>query len=693
MSEKTGKGDAREEAETKAQKRIAELSKKIHYYNEQYYMHDRSEISDYDFDMMLEELIRLEKEYPEHIQLNSPSQRVGGTITKVFPTVRHNYPMLSLSNTYSHEEITDFETRIHKLIEDEPDYICELKFDGVAISLTYENGLLVRAATRGNGTEGDEITANAKTIRTIPLRITGDDIPPVFEVRGEVFLSRENFDRINKEIAEENKVREEAGKKTQNLLANPRNATSGTIKMQDSSVVAKRKLDCYIYDMKGENLPFGNHAEALQALKKWNFNVSDTYRRCKSIEEITEFISVWEKQRDTLPLDIDGIVIKVNDFRLREELGSTAKSPRWAIAYKYKAESAKTILESVDYQVGRTGKVTPVANLKPVFLAGTTVKRASLHNADEIERLDLHVGDTVHVEKGGEIIPKITAVDTAARSHGLKISFTQKCPECLTPLVRTEGEADHFCPNREGCPPQIKGAIEHFISRKAMDINSLGTKTIALFYEKELLRNVADLFLLKNKKEEILTLPSFKEKSVNNIIEGIEAAKAKPFSKVLFALGIRFAGETVADKLAQHFKNIESLAAASTEELVAVHDIGERIAESVVAYFSSGKNKEIVQTLREAGLQFEAKEEEPVLGAGVLSGKKFVITGTFEQKTRNELKQLVKDKGGKLVSALSGSVDYLLAGDKAGPSKLKKAEKLGVELMSEEEFLNLISSE
>ncbi|MBK6264133.1 NAD-dependent DNA ligase LigA [Marivirga sp. S37H4] len=664
---------------TEAKKRIAELSEKLHYYNYKYYQESISEISDYEFDMLLKELITLEEEFPEFKSPDSPSQRVGGTVTKQFDTVVHKIPMLSLGNTYSKEELEDFDKRVAKGLDEPYEYFCELKFDGVAISLHYERGSLVRAVTRGDGTKGDDITNNAKTIRSIPLKIRGDNFPDYFEARGEVFLPREVFNEINRERESEEKA----------LLANPRNAASGTLKMQDSAVVAKRKLDCYLYSYTGEDLPINSHEEGIKQLEQFGFNVSQTYRKCENIEEVFAFINEWEKKKLALPLDIDGIVIKVNSIPQQEQLGFTAKSPRWAISYKYKAESATTVLNEITYQVGRTGAVTPVANLRPVLLAGTTVKRASLHNANEIARLDLRVGDTVHVEKGGEIIPKITAVDLTKREVGSEaVDYITECPECGTPLVRTEGEAVHYCPNVKGCPPQIKGTISHFAQRKAADIDSIGERTIHLLYEKGLVRNIADLYDLTY--EDIYELEGFKDLSTKNLLQGIEESKKIPFENILFGLGIRFVGKTVAEKLAEYFKNIDNLAAANYEQLIEVPEIGERIAQSVVDYFKDLENIDLIERLKRAGLQMEIVEKQQVKVGNALEGKSLVVSGVFHHFGREEIKEVIKQHGGKVVSAISGKVDILVAGENMGPAKKDKAEKLGVSIISEEEFQSMI---
>jgi DNA ligase (NAD+) len=663
-----------------AQIQIAELTEKINYYNHKYYQESISEISDYEFDMLLERLIFLENGFPELRTEDSPSQRVGGTITKSFQTVYHRYPMLSLGNTYSEEELIEFDKRVDKGLGGQPyEYFCEQKFDGVAISLTYENGVLKQAATRGDGVRGDDITANAKTIRTLPLRLKADNLPEIFEVRGEVFMPLSSFNKLN----EDRKKAEEP------LLANPRNATSGTLKMQDSSIVAKRKLDCYVYSLIGEGIQATEHEESIHLMERWGFNVSPTYQKCKTIAEVFQYIQHWEKKRLELPLGTDGVVIKVNSSHQQEELGYTAKSPRWAIAYKYKAHNAATVLEDIAYQVGRTGAITPVACLTPVLLAGTVVKRASLHNANEIERLGLHLGDTVFVEKGGDIIPKVTGIDISQRKpESQPIQFISHCPECGTLLVRREGEAQHFCPNVKGCPPQIKGRIEHFIQRRAMDIDSLGKETIHLLYEKSLVKNPADLYQLTY--EDIYQLEGFKEQSTQNLLNGIEASKQVPFENVLFALGIRFVGRTVAEKLAQHFKNIDNLAQASYGELIEVPEIGERIAQSVVETFQDEDFRQMVETLKNAGLQLEIQEE--VKESNTLAGKSFVISGVFTTFGRDELKEKIKAHGGKIISSVSGNLDYLLAGENMGPAKRQKAESLGVKIISEQDFKEMIHS-
>ena len=673
--------------------RITGLTNEINRHNYQYYILDNPLISDYEFDMLLEELTRLEKEFPEFIMPDSPTQRVGADLTKEFVQVKHKYPMLSLGNTYSQEEIADFDLRVRKLLDNEiPEYICELKFDGVAIGLTYRNGKLVQAVTRGDGTQGDDVTANVKTIKSIPLNLFGD-FPEEFEVRGEIFMPRSSFNKLNEE-------REEIGLQ---LFANPRNAASGSLKMQDPAEVSKRNLDSYLYYLLGENLPADNHYQCMLKAKEWGIKTSPYLAKCHSLEEIFSFIDIWNTGRKELPFDIDGIVIKVNSYRQQELLGFTAKSPRWAIAYKFKAERVSTPLLSVDYQVGRTGTVTPVANLKPIFLAGTTVKRASLHNADIIKKLDLHEGDHVFVEKGGEIIPKVISADPEHRATGAApISFISNCPECGTLLQREEGEAAWYCPNETGCPPQIKGRLEHFISRKAMNIDSLGEGKIELLFDKGLVHDVADLYDLKY--EDLFGLEkvyeakegqkskkiSFREKTVENILQGIEASKSTSFDRVLYALGIRFVGETVAKKLAYHFGDIDRLIIASFDELKEVEEIGEKIAGSVATFLQNSSNLIIINRLKDKGIRFELEQTGPAIIEDRLGGKTIVISGVFQKYSRDQLKELIEKYGGKNTGSVTGKTDYLLAGEGMGPAKMKKAEELGVVVISEDEFLKMI---
>jgi DNA ligase (NAD+) len=664
--------------------RIETLRNELEHHNHLYYVLSKPEISDYEFDLKLKELQELEEKHPEFQDEHSPTKRVGGDITKKFPTVVHKYPMLSLSNSYSVEEIMEFENRIKKLYSGELSYVCELKYDGVAIGITYKDGKLLRAVTRGDGEKGEEITNNVKTIRTIPLKLKGNDYPEEFEVRGEIFMPHDAFQKLNQE-------REERGEE---LLMNPRNTASGTLKLQDSSVVASRKLDCFLYGVYAESKVVDNHFESVMKAKSWGFKVPPIEKRfietVSGIEGIMQFINYWEKHRSSLPFDIDGVVIKVNDYAAQEQLGFTAKSPRWAIAYKFKAEKALTKLVDITYQVGRTGAITPVANLEPVLLAGTTVKRASLHNADQIAKLDLRVGDKVYVEKGGDIIPKITGIEIGQRDlFSSPLNYITHCPECNTELVRNEGEAQHFCPNVYGCPPQIKGRIEHFISRKAMDIDGMGPETIEQLYSAGLINHAGDLYRLT--KEDLLPLERMAEKSVFNLLQGIENSKKQPFERVLYALGIRFVGETVAKKLARHFKSIDKLIEANEEELVAVDEIGEKIAQSVIHFFAEPKNMEVLSALREAGLCFEISEDAQAMqSSGVLKGKTFVVSGVFESISRDELKALIETHGGKLVGSVSGNTDYLVAGENMGPSKKEKAEKLGINLISEKEFLAMV---
>lgn len=666
---------------SEAQKEIQRLSRELKQHNYNYYALAQPTISDQEFDKMLEKLAGLEKDFPEYASPDSPTRKVGGEITKTFRTVRHHYPMLSLGNTYSEQDLLDFDKRIKKLIGENFQYVCELKFDGVAIGLTYRNGALVQAVTRGDGVKGDDVTTNIKTIKTIPNRLEGTGIPAEFEVRGEIFMHRKAFARLNAERVEQNEM----------TFANPRNFAAGTIKMQDSGEVARRPLDCFLYFLLGEKLPYKTHFESMEALRKWGFHVSEHVRLCNSVSKVLDFIHEYEKKRHEFSFDIDGIVIKVNNYGQQEELGFTAKSPRWAIAYKYKAEEAETLLESISYQVGRTGAVTPVANLKPVQLGGTTVKRATLHNANEIERLDLRAGDTVLVEKGGEIIPKVISVNFEKRPQGLSPTrFLSKCPECGTELVRNEGEVVYYCPNDTGCPPQIVGRMQHFISRRAMDIQGMGSETIELFYRKGLLNNIADMYELKDREETLLELERFGERSVANLLEGIERSKEMPFERVLFGLGIRYVGETVARKLAAHFKDIEHLSLAGMEELVSVDEIGDRIAESILAFFSVPAHKTLVEVLQAHGLQFHSEEKEIRLQSNLLEGKTFLISGVFENHSREELKDLIESNGGKMLSSVSSNLSYLVAGENMGPSKREKAEKLKISIISDEELLNML---
>ncbi|MFM7023830.1 MAG: NAD-dependent DNA ligase LigA [Flavobacteriales bacterium] len=665
-----------------AQQRIAALSQELEEHNHRYYILSSPTISDYDFDMLLKELQQLEEQFPELALENSPTKRVGGGITKEFVTVKHKYPMLSLSNSYSREELIDFENRLRKLTTAEPEYACELKYDGVALGITYKNGELVQAVTRGDGVQGDDITANVRTIRSVPLKLKGN-YPAEFEIRGEVFLPHKAFEKINEE-------KREAGEQ---LAANPRNTASGTLKMQDSGVVAKRGLDCYLYSLLGENLPFDNHFDSLKAAGEWGFKVPSADNRflmkTSTIDGILEFINYWNEERKNLPFDVDGVVIKVNQFSIQRQLGTTAKSPRWAIAYKFQTERACTKLHKVTYQVGRTGAITPVANLEPVLLLGTTVKRASLHNADIVENLDVREGDYVYVEKGGEIIPKIVGVDLAQRSvDSQPLQYITHCPECATALVRREGEAQHYCPNEAGCPPQIKGKMYHYISRKAMNIDGLGEETIDQLYDSGLIRTIADIYNLTF--DQVVKMERMAEKSANNLLAGIEASKSIPFERVLFALGVRHVGETVAKKLAVHFKNIDALMVASSEELALVEDVGEKIAISVKEYFSNSENVELIQKLKTAGLLFEAVEVVREGGSNILEGKSIVVSGVFKNFSRDSIKAEVEKHGGKNVGSISAKTSFVLAGENMGPEKLKKAEKLRVPVVSEEEFVAMI---
>ncbi|PXY02750.1 DNA ligase (NAD(+)) LigA [Marinifilum breve] len=664
-----------------AKLRIDELRNQLHTHNHNYYVLSQPSISDFDFDMLLKELMELEEKYPEFDDPNSPTQRVGSDINLEFNQVEHKYPMLSLGNTYSEDEIRDFETRIKKLIDGDIKYVCELKYDGTSISLTYKNGKLVQAVTRGDGVKGDDVTANVKTIRSVPLQLSGNDYPEEFEIRGEILMPFSVFEELNKE-------REEIG---ETPFANPRNAASGTLKMQNSAIVAKRKLDCYLYYLLGVNNPIREHFDNLQTAKNWGFKVPSHTALCNNIDEVIDFIKSWDEKRDSLPVPIDGIVIKVNSIDQQEELGFTAKSPRWAISYKYKAERVSTQLNQVTYQVGRTGSITPVANLEPVLLAGTTVKRASLHNADIINNLDLHEGDTVYVEKGGEIIPKIVGVDEDNRINGAdKIVFIENCPECNSELIRKEGEANHYCPNDRSCPPQIKGRIEHFISRRAMNIDGLGEETIDLLFKENLIKDIADLYILK--KEDIVPLERMGDKSADRILNSVQDSLQVPYERVLYALGIRYVGATVAKKLAKAIPSIDQLASSTLEELVEVDEIGNKIAESIVEYFSDEYHQELISKLKTYGLQLEKEVSDSGEGSNKLEGLSIVISGSFEKHSRDELKELIELHGGKNVGSISKKTSFLLAGEKIGPSKLAKVEKLGIPMISEDEFLEKINS-
>jgi len=656
-------------SEKEAGEKIKQLTVDLNHHNYLYYVKAQPVISDYEFDVMLQELIALEKQFPNLLTTESPSQRVGGFISKEFVTVTHSYPMMSLGNTYSEEELRDFDERVRKVIGSDFEYVCELKFDGVAIGLTYQNGKLLRAVTRGDGVRGDDVTTNVRTIRSIPLSLMGNNFPDKFEI---------TFERINAERADIGET----------PFANPRNSAAGTLKLQDSSEVARRKLDCFLYALYGD-FDFSTHYDGLKMAADWGFKISEHYQLCKSIEDVLTFIESWRKKRDLLPFDIDGIVIKVNNFRQQEELGFTAKSPKWAIAYKYKAESASTILNSVVYQVGRTGTITPVANLKPVLLAGTTVKRASLHNADQIQKLDLHMHDTVFVEKGGEIIPKITGVDFSMRQAGAKpVSYITHCPECGTELIRLEGEANHYCPNEEGCPPQIKGRLVHFTSRKAMNIDGLGVETIDQLVEAELLKNVADIYHLKSEK--LLQLERMGEKTVSNLFEAIEKSKQVPFERVLFAIGIRFVGDTTAKKLARHFGSYQKISQATLEELIQTPEIGDKIATSIFDFVRELENIKMVEQLQSAGLQFKLDKAAMQEAGSKLKGLSFVITGVFQKFERDKLKETIEINGGKVSGSLSSKTSYLLAGSDCGPAKLEKAEKLKINIISEDDFLKML---
>lgn len=658
--------------------RIDQLREELHTHNYNYYVLNAPVITDQEFDHLMRELQDLEAKHPEHFDPNSPSVRVGSDLNKNFKQVEHKYPMLSLGNTYSQAEVTEFYDRVSKSINEDFEICCEMKFDGTSISLTYEHGKLVQAVTRGDGVRGDDVTDNVKTIRTIPLILHGD-YPDSFEMRGEILMPWDVFEELNRE----RELREEP------LFANPRNAASGTLKSQNSAVVASRKLDAYLYYMLGENLPHDGHYENLMEAEKWGFKISHITKKVHSLQEIFDFINYWDVERKNLPVATDGIVLKVNSLRQQRNLGYTAKSPRWAIAYKFQAERALTRLNKVTYQVGRTGAVTPVANLDPVQLSGTTVRRASLHNADIIASLDLHIGDMVYVEKGGEIIPKITGVDIDSRSADAeKVEFITHCPECGSKLIRYEDEAAFYCPNETGCPPQIKGKIEHFISRRAMNIEGLGPETVDQFYQEGLIHNVADLYFLS--ANDICRLDRMGEKSADNIIQGIARSKEVPYERVLFALGIRFVGETVAKKVAKAFRSIDALAAANLDALIHVDEIGLKIAQSIISYFADEKNRELVERLRNAGLKLEADEEDLSGHTDILQGKSIVISGVFSRHSRDEYKELIEKHGGKNVGSISKKTSFILAGDNMGPSKLEKARSLGIAIIDENEFLSMI---
>lgn len=658
--------------------RIDQLREELHTHNYNYYVLNAPVITDQEFDHLMRELQDLEAKHPEHFDPNSPSVRVGSDLNKNFKQVGHKYPMLSLGNTYSQAEVTEFYDRVSKSLNEDFEICCEMKFDGTSISLTYEHGKLVQAVTRGDGVRGDDVTDNVKTIRTIPLILHGD-YPDSFEMRGEILMPWDVFEELNRE----RELREEP------LFANPRNAASGTLKSQNSAVVASRKLDAYLYYMLGENLPHDGHYENLMEAEKWGFKISHITKKVHSLQEIFDFINYWDVERKNLPVATDGIVLKVNSLRQQRNLGYTAKSPRWAIAYKFQAERALTRLNKVTYQVGRTGAITPVANLDPVQLSGTTVRRASLHNADIIASLDLHIGDMVYVEKGGEIIPKITGVDIDSRSADAeKVEFISHCPECGSKLIRYEDEAAFYCPNETGCPPQIKGKIEHFISRRAMNIEGLGPETVDQFYQEGLIHNVADLYSLS--ADDICRLDRMGEKSADNIIQGIARSKEVPYERVLFALGIRFVGETVAKKVAKAFRSIDALAAANLDALIHVDEIGLKIAQSIISYFADDKNRELVERLCNAGLKLEADEEDLSGHTDILQGKSIVISGVFSRHSRDEYKELIEKHGGKNVGSISKKTSFILAGDNMGPSKLEKARSLGIAIIDENEFLSMI---
>ena len=662
----------------KSQERIAFLRKELSAYNHAYYVNDAAVISDFKFDQLLIELQQLEDNNPDLFDANSPTQRVGGELLEGFKAVKHNYRMLSLGNTYSAEDLHDFDVRINKLTDDDFEYVCELKYDGISISLTYENGELTQALTRGDGTQGDDVTVNVKTIKSIPLRLKGD-FPEKFEIRGEIFLPIAALTSMNV-------IRVQQGLEP---YANPRNTASGSLKLLDTKEVAKRPLDCYLYHLLGENLPSNKHFDNLQKAREWGFKIPSEIETHKSINEVLKFTEKWDIKRHDLPYEIDGIVIKVNDINLQEEMGFTSKSPRWAISYKFKAEQAVTILEEITYQVGRTGAITPVANLTPVQLAGTTVKRASLHNADQIQKLDIREGDKVFVEKGGEIIPKVVGVDLTYRDlFSQPTNYISYCPSCNTELVRKEGDVKHYCPNSESCSPQIKGRFEHFISRKAMNIDGLGGETIELLIQEGLISEISDLYLLG--KEDVLPLERIAEKSAANLILGLEASKNIPFERVLFGLGIRYVGETVAKVLVKHFKTIDRIIIADMETMISVDEIGHKIAESIVFYFSQQKNIDLIIALKNSGLQF-VSEIEDTSKSDLLKGMKIVVSGVFNKYNRSELKRMIEEHGGKNVGSISKSTTFVLAGENMGPSKKEKAETLGVNMVNEDEFLAKIS--
>jgi DNA ligase (NAD+) len=664
--------------QAEAKSRIEKLRREIEEHNRMYYVLNQPVISDFEYDLLLNELDTLEKQFPEFTDRHSPTRKVGSDLNKQFSQYEHKYPMLSLANTYSSEEVLDFDSRVRKSVSGTIEYVCELKFDGVSISISYLNGVMKRALTRGDGSKGDDVTDNIKTIKSIPLKVDGTNIPADFIVRGEILLPGAVFDELN----------EERSREGLNLFANPRNAASGTLKLLDSSAVAARKLDCLFYFLLGEELPHDNHFENLLSAKGWGFKVADTLKLCRNIDEVIKYIDIWENKRHELPFDTDGVVIKVNALEQQKELGYTAKSPRWAIAYKYKPEQALTRLLSISYQVGRTGTITPVANLEPVLLAGTTVKRASLHNSDQIFLLDLHANDMVYVEKGGEIIPKIVGADNSSRTEeSSSIEFIDKCPECGTTLIRNEGEANHFCPNYLHCPPQIKGRIEHFISRKAMNIEGLGEETVDLLFNRGLIRNMADLYDLQG--EQLIPLERMGEKSASNIIKSIEDSKDIPYHRVVFALGIRHVGETVAKKISLKFRSLDELMKADIIELTSLHEIGPKIAASIISYFSDPENIEIIRRLKVAGLHLKSESADNFSG-DLLSGKTIVISGVFKHHSREEYKEIIEKNGGNNSSSISANTSFILAGEDMGPSKKVKANDLGIRIVNEEEFLQIV---
>ena len=664
------------------EEKISALRRELREHNYNYYVLDKPVISDYEFDMKLKQLQQWEEAHPEFYDPASPTQRVGGAVTKQFNTVLHDFPMYSLENSYSREEVLDWEKRIHRILGvGELSFNCELKYDGASISITYEDGKMIQAVTRGDGVQGDDVTNNVRTIRSVPLQLQGD-FPPKFAIRGEIVLPLKGFARMNRERIEQG----------EDPYMNPRNTASGSLKLQDSSLVAQRPLECLLYGVAGSGLGIKSQYEMLEKAREWGFKVPPAARLCDTIKEVMDYVDHWDAHRHELPYETDGVVIKVNNLAYQEELGYTAKSPRWALAYKFKAEQAVTILREITYQVGRTGAITPVANLEPVLLAGTTVKRASLHNADQIEKLDIREGDTVFVEKGGEIIPKIVAVDFSRRSQDSEpTNYITHCPECGTPLERQEGEALHFCPNETGCPPQITGRIQHFISRKAMDIEGLGSETVELLFREGLIKDYADLYILK--VDDLLPLERMARKSAENLVNGVAASVKIPFERVLFALGIRHVGETVARKLARAFKNIDALMAASMEDLVRLDEIGERIAQSVIAFFAEDKNRKLIERLKKYGLQFSLSEAQLVNQSNTLEGKTFVVSGVFETLGRTELKKLIEDNGGKVATSISAKTSYVVAGDNMGPSKKIKAEGLGIPIISESDFLGMLAGE